>query len=206
MRPRCGPGVVSGKAPERNASRSWARIGHRSETIDGSTAPLEGLRLLVADAPRPFLLDVQSGTVRPLSGLPARDERGVASLPWATTRSSSRIRSAAGVPRRRACTWCGAGAWRRRRSGRPSLPYRPVMVAARGCSGGTGTAARSRARRSTVARPEPRARSTAGPGSWRNSPPGSWSRSPAARVWTGTPSSCGRTARGSDGAARSCSP
>jgi len=42
--------------------------------------PLEldtGLRLLVADAPAPFLLDVVRGTVRRITGLPTRGERGV---------------------------------------------------------------------------------------------------------------------------------
>lgn len=53
----------------------------KRETIQGSTAPVEGLRLLVADAPRPFLLDVLSGTVRPLAGLSARGERGVGVAP-----------------------------------------------------------------------------------------------------------------------------
>jgi hypothetical protein len=53
----------------------------KRETIQASTAPVDRLRLLVADAPRPFLLDVESGTVRPLVGLPARRERGVGVAP-----------------------------------------------------------------------------------------------------------------------------
>jgi hypothetical protein len=36
-----------------------------------------GLRLLVADAPAPFVLDVDRGTVQPITGLPKRGERGV---------------------------------------------------------------------------------------------------------------------------------
>lgn len=42
--------------------------------------PLErdtGLRLLIADAPAPFVFDVDRGTVRPITGLPTRGERGV---------------------------------------------------------------------------------------------------------------------------------
>jgi hypothetical protein len=40
-----------------------------------------GLRLLVADAPAPFVLDVDRGTIRPIAGLPTDGERGVTVVP-----------------------------------------------------------------------------------------------------------------------------
>lgn len=40
-----------------------------------------GLRLLIADAPAPFLLDVDKGTIEPITGLPTKGERGVTVLP-----------------------------------------------------------------------------------------------------------------------------
>jgi hypothetical protein len=40
-----------------------------------------GLRLLVADVPAPFLLDVDRGSVQTIKGLPANGERGVSVLP-----------------------------------------------------------------------------------------------------------------------------
>ena len=45
--------------------------------------PLErdtGLRLLIADAPAPFVFDVDRGTVQPITGLPTTGERGVSVL------------------------------------------------------------------------------------------------------------------------------
>jgi hypothetical protein len=42
-----------------------------------------GLRLLVADAPAPFVLDVDRGTTQPITGLPADGDRGVSVLPVA---------------------------------------------------------------------------------------------------------------------------
>jgi hypothetical protein len=46
--------------------------------------PLQGptdLRLLVADVPAPFVLDVDRGTTQPISGLPAGGDRGIGLLP-----------------------------------------------------------------------------------------------------------------------------
>jgi hypothetical protein len=40
-----------------------------------------GLRLLIADAPAPFVLEVDRGTIRPVTGLPTDGERGVSVLP-----------------------------------------------------------------------------------------------------------------------------
>ena len=40
-----------------------------------------GLRLLIADAPAPFVLEVDRGTIRPITGLPTDGERGVSVLP-----------------------------------------------------------------------------------------------------------------------------
>jgi len=48
--------------------------------------PLQGptdLRLLVADVPAPFVLDVDRGTTQPISGLPAGGDRGIGSYPAA---------------------------------------------------------------------------------------------------------------------------
>jgi hypothetical protein len=42
-----------------------------------AVAPLAGLRLLVADMPEPFVLDVEEGTTASISGLPTRGERSV---------------------------------------------------------------------------------------------------------------------------------
>lgn len=42
--------------------------------------PRAGLRLLVADAPAPFVLDLERATEQPISGLPRRGPRGVAVL------------------------------------------------------------------------------------------------------------------------------
>jgi hypothetical protein len=47
----------------------------------GATAFPSGLRLLVADAPAPFLLDVDRGSIRRITGLPTAGERGVNVLP-----------------------------------------------------------------------------------------------------------------------------
>jgi hypothetical protein len=40
-----------------------------------------GLRLLVADVPAPFVLDVDRGTTQPITGLPADGDRGIGLLP-----------------------------------------------------------------------------------------------------------------------------
>jgi hypothetical protein len=51
--------------------------------VQGSTValrPRTGLRLLVADAPAPFVLDLERGTEQSISGLPRRGPRGVGVL------------------------------------------------------------------------------------------------------------------------------
>jgi hypothetical protein len=49
----------------------------RGVALQGST----GLSVLVADAPRPFILDVDSGTMQRISGLPTRGDRETTVLP-----------------------------------------------------------------------------------------------------------------------------
>lgn len=60
-------------APPSTASQR----GSRGEPLRGPT----GLRLLVADAPAPFVLDVYRGTIRRITGLPADGKRGVTIAP-----------------------------------------------------------------------------------------------------------------------------
>jgi hypothetical protein len=65
--------VAAGVAVVLLAAGAWA-AGRRAG--EGGARPLQGpsgLRLLVADDPTPFVLDVDSGAVRPLTGLPAGD-------------------------------------------------------------------------------------------------------------------------------------
>jgi hypothetical protein len=59
-----------------------------------------GLRLLVADAPAPFVLDVDRGTTRSITGLPTNGDRGVSVLP---------VAAGALVGSFRSCDRCGSG-------------------------------------------------------------------------------------------------
>jgi hypothetical protein len=58
--------------------------GHGALPLGGvSLVGPTGLRLLVADAPAPFVLDVDRGTTQPITGLPTNGDRGVTVLPVA---------------------------------------------------------------------------------------------------------------------------
>jgi hypothetical protein len=65
------------------AAGVWAAGRRSGGAGQGGTRPLpgvplegpSGLRLLVADDPTPFVLDVDSGAVRPVTGLPAGEDR-----------------------------------------------------------------------------------------------------------------------------------
>jgi hypothetical protein len=58
--------------------------GHGALPLGGvSLAGPTGLRLLVADAPAPFVLDVDRGMTQPITGLPTNGDRGVTVLPVA---------------------------------------------------------------------------------------------------------------------------
>ena len=70
-------GRGSGSAPS-SARSSESRPSSRAAAVDDATA---ALRLLVADAPAPFVLDVDRGSVERVTGLPADGRRDVSVLP-----------------------------------------------------------------------------------------------------------------------------
>lgn len=72
---------VSLAAPDSTPSKV---IGRSSRGLPLRGVPLQsptGLRLLVAGAPAPFVLDLDRGSVQRITGLPADGERGVSVLP-----------------------------------------------------------------------------------------------------------------------------
>jgi hypothetical protein len=66
---------------------AWSQLRERSTTAHAAARSLSApvsrtdLRLLVADAPAPFLLDVDRAGVQRITGLPTNGERGVSVLP-----------------------------------------------------------------------------------------------------------------------------
>jgi hypothetical protein len=71
-------GATSSSAPALRASRigrpgRHGALPRRGVPLVGPT----GLRLLVADAPAPFVLDVDQATTQPITGLPTDSDRGV---------------------------------------------------------------------------------------------------------------------------------
>jgi hypothetical protein len=91
MVPRPRP---EGTRPAPAAATSWS-----APTLPASTIPRPsrhgalplggvplvgptGLRLLIADVPAPFVLEVDRGTIQPITGLPTNGERGVSVLPF----------------------------------------------------------------------------------------------------------------------------
>jgi hypothetical protein len=89
-RPRPGPtrpgpaAATSLSAPALGPSTTLRPSRHGALPLGG--VPLvgpTGLRLLIADAPAPFVLEVDQGTIQPITGLPTDGERGVSVLPVA---------------------------------------------------------------------------------------------------------------------------
>jgi hypothetical protein len=87
-RPRSGPtrpapaSATSSSAPALRPSTTPRPSGHGALPLGG--VPLvgpTGLRLLIADVPAPFVLEVDQGTIQPITGLPTEGERGVTVLP-----------------------------------------------------------------------------------------------------------------------------
>ncbi len=87
-RPRPGPtrpglaAATSLSAPTLGPSTMPQPSRHGALPLGG--VPLvgpTGLRLLIADAPAPFVLEVDRGTIQPITGLPTDGERGVSVLP-----------------------------------------------------------------------------------------------------------------------------
>jgi hypothetical protein len=75
-------GATSSSAPTLGPSTIPRPSRHGALPLGG--VPLvgpTGLRLLIADGPAPFVLDVDQGTIRPIAGLPSDGERGVTVLP-----------------------------------------------------------------------------------------------------------------------------
>jgi hypothetical protein len=75
-------GATSWSAPTLRPSMiprpsSYGALPLRGVPLVGRT----GLRLLIADVPAPFVLDVDRGTIQPITGLPADGERAVTVVP-----------------------------------------------------------------------------------------------------------------------------
>jgi hypothetical protein len=94
-------GATSWSAPTLPASTIPRPSRHGALPLGG--VPLvgsTGLRLLIADVPAPFVLEVDQGTIQPITGLPTDGERGV---------SVSPVAEGALVVSFRLCTSCRGG-------------------------------------------------------------------------------------------------
>jgi hypothetical protein len=80
VRPRAAAPTTASPSP--TVPRAAAASTRGAGPLHG--VPLQGptgLRLLVADAPAPFVLDVDRGTTQPITGLPTGGDRGIGLLP-----------------------------------------------------------------------------------------------------------------------------